>query len=107
MTITANMLSGNKIININDELTLLYNLFANNGWKISNIDTNSSSDNITYYKEGNETEFFEISLVDNIIYVSVPLKNSSFQYKAKFADYYSAIKYIENKFNYFINNENI
>ena len=103
MTVAANMMSGNVIININEELTLLYQLFSNNGWKINDIDTNTDSDNITYYKEGNETEFFEISLDNNNIYVSVPLKNSNFQYKTKFTDYYSAIKYIENKFYYFIN----
>ena len=60
-----------------------------------------------YSKPGNETEFFKIALDNNIIYVSVPLKNSNFQYKTKFDNYYSAIKYTESKFNYFIETENI
>ena len=103
MTITANTLSGNTIININNELSLLNKLFKSNGWEIE--DTDKLSEHIIYAKPGNETEFFKIELDNNIVYVSVPLKNSNFQYKTKFADYYSAIKYTESKFNYFIDNE--
>ena len=105
MTITANTLSGNTIININSELNLLNELFKSNGWKVEH--SNNTSDHIMYSKPGNETEFFKIALDNNIIYVSVPLKNSNFQYKTKFDNYYSAIKYIESKFNYFIYNANI
>jgi hypothetical protein len=105
MTITANTLSGNTIININSELNLLNELFKSNGWKVEH--SNNTSDHIMYSKPGNETEFFKIALYNNIIYVSVPLKNSNFQYKTKFDNYYSAIKYTESKFNYFIDNENI
>ena len=104
MTVTTDMLLDNTIININSELKLLNNLFENNGWKIE--DDNKFSDHIIYFKTGKETEFFKISLDNNNIYVSVPLKNSNFQYKTKFVDYYSAIKYTETKFNYYNNNEN-
>jgi hypothetical protein len=105
MTITANTLSGNTIININNELSLLNKLFKSNGWQVEH--SNNTSDDIMYSKPGNETEFFKIELDNNIIYVSVPLKNSTFQYKTKFPDYYSAIKYTESKFYYFIDNETI
>ena len=105
MTITANTLSGNTIININNELCLLNELFKSNGWQFER--SNELADYIMYSKPGNETEFFKIALDNNIIYVSVPLKNSNFQYKTKFDNYYSAIKYTESKFNYFIDNENI
>ena len=105
MTINANTLSGNTIININNELNSLTELFKSNGWKIEHSD--KPLDDIMYSKPGNETEFFKIELDNNIIYVSVPLKNSEFQYKTKFSDYYSAIKYTESKFYYFITNENI
>lgn len=105
MTITANTLSGNTIININSELSLLNKLFKSNGWQIEHSD--ELSDDIMYSKPGNETEFFKIELNNNKIYVSVPLKNSNFQYKTKIDNYYSAIKYIESKFNYFINTEKI
>lgn len=98
MTITANTLSGNTNIDLN----LLNDLFKANGWQ--QIEHNNK-DLIMYSKPGKETEFFKISLDNNIIYVSVPLKNSIFQYKTKFVDYYSAIKYTESKFNYFIDNE--
>lgn len=102
MTVATNMLSENIIININDEWKLLDNLFNSNGWnKIAN---NKSVDHITYSKEGNETEFFEIEMDNDTIYVSVPLKNSYFQYKTKFDNYYSAIKYTEEKFHYFVEN---
>ena len=57
--------------------------------------------------QGYNWKFIKIALDNNIIYVSVPLKNSTFQYKTKFEDYYSAIKYTESKFYYFIDNENI
>ena len=105
MTITTNMLSDNSttIININNEFKLLNNLFKSNGWE--QIENNDKlSEHITYSKKGNETEFFEITLDNNNIYVSIPLKNSDFQYRTKFIDYYSAIKYTENKFIYFIEN---
>ena len=100
MTFDTNMLSDNIIININDELKSLTELFRSNGWKIGY--DNKLVDHILYSKPGNETEFFELSVDNNIIYVSVPLKNSTFQYKTKFNNYYSAIKYTEDKFNYFI-----
>ena len=81
MTNAANTLSGNTIININNELSLLNKLFKSNGWQVEH--SNNTSDDIMYSKPGNETEFFKIALDNNIIYVSVPLKNSTFQYKTK------------------------
>ena len=105
MTFTANMLSENTIININDEIKSLTNLFQTNGWQ--QINNDNLRDHIIYSRQGNETEFFEIMIDNNKIYVSVPLKNSTFQYKTKFDNYYSAIKYAETKFYYFIDNENI
>jgi len=112
MTIASNTFSDNIIININSELKLLDNLFKSNGWhKINDLDNDTDNDNlldnIIYSKHGNETEFFKIELDNNTIYVSVPLKNSTFQYKTKIIDYYSAIKYIEEKFHYFINNPDL
>jgi hemolysin activation/secretion protein len=48
-----------------------------------------------------------IKLDNNNIYVSVPLKNSEFQYKVKFNNYLSAIKYTEDKFNYFNDSDTV
>jgi len=99
-----NMLSENdNNNNFINNFKLLTELFVHNGWQ--NNSNNTSFEHILYTKLGNETEFFEIKLDDNNIYVSVPLKNSDFQYKAKFNNYLLAIKYIESKFNYF-NNDN-
>lgn len=102
--VTADMLTENRIINVNDEIKMLNNLFKTNGWQIETVDKLSES--IIYSKKGNETEFFKIEVDNNNVYVSVPLKNSTFQYKTKFNNYYSAIKYVETKFYYFIENEN-
>ena len=108
MVYDVDMLSNNN--KINAKMKSLNNLFKNNGWKLDN-NNNKLSDNIIYYRPGHETEFFKfeffIDLNNTNIYVSVPLKNSEFQYKTKFNNYFSAIKYAENKFNYFINSENI
>jgi hypothetical protein len=96
-----------KINKINDEMKSLNKLFEKYGWK--NKNNNNFSDHITYYKPGHETEFFKfefdnviLDLNNTTIYVSVPLKNSIFQYKTKFTDYFSAIEYTENKLIYFI-----
>lgn len=109
MVHATNMLSQ---INENTEMKSLNNLFETNGWKIEHHD--KLSEHIIYSKPGYETEFFKfefdstiIDLNNTNIYVSVPLKNSEFQYKTKFNNYFSAIKYIESKLNYFINSENI
>jgi uncharacterized protein related to proFAR isomerase len=100
MYLALNMLSENDDDNnVINEFKILTQLFAHNGWK-NNIN-NRSLEHIMYTKIGNETEFFEIKLDNNNIYVSVPLKNSEFQYKVKFNNYLSAIKYTEDKFNYF------
>jgi len=100
MTVATNMLAENTIININDQLKSLTELFKYNGWEIKTRD--GLTDNIIYSKLGNETEYFKMEQDGHYIYVSVPLKNSTFQYKTKFTDHYSAIKYTESKFNYFI-----
>ena len=94
-----NMLSENDDDIIINEFKILTQLFVHHGWK-NNI-SNKSLEHIIYTKIGNETEFFEIKLDNNNVYVSVPLKNSEFQYKVKFNNYLSAIKYTEDKFNYF------
>jgi len=95
--------------NVNEISKSLNNLFENKGWKIEN--NNNLSDHIIYSRPGHETEFFKfdffVDLNNTNIYVSVPLKNSKFQYKTKFNNYFSAIKYTESKLNYFVNTENI
>jgi hypothetical protein len=62
---------------------------------------------VIYTKKYNETEFFEIKEDKNSIYVSIPLKNSAYQYKKKFANYSQAYEYVEERFKEFIIPTNI
>lgn len=72
----------------------IHELFIQNGWDIS-INKN---DRISFYKRGFELSIFDIEIQKNKIYVSVPIRNSPFQYKTSFTDYTTAFDYIEKKF---------
>ena len=85
--------------NANNKSKLLSMLFEENGWILK--DNNQLSNSIMYFKPGNETEFIKFEFNNNNIYVSVPLKNSSFQYRSKFNNYLTAIEYTETMFKYF------
>lgn len=87
---------------LNKGFTFLNNIFFKNGWRL----TNNLINHIRYSKPGLESVFFEIRLDRTKIYVSIPLKNSSFQYKTSFNDYLSACDYVEQRFIDFINDEN-
>ena len=69
MTVATNMIQENVIININDELHSLTELFKYNGWQIETPD--GLSDKIIYSKLGNETEYFKMEQDGHYIYVSV------------------------------------
>ena len=58
----------------------------------------STENMILCSKIGFETEFFELKLIENRYYVSVPLKNSVYQYKTSFLQYDEAICYMNHKF---------
>jgi hypothetical protein len=81
----------------------LNDLFENNGWH--NIKNNKNW--IIFTKVEHETEFFEIKEDKNIIYASIPLKNSVYQYKKKFNNYLEAYEYVEERFKEFIIPTNI
>jgi hypothetical protein len=93
-------LSDNKLKN--GGLTILNDLFIKNDWTI----TVNLFNHICYSKIGFETESFEIKLDKTKIYVSIPLKNSPYQYKTSFNNYSSAFDYVEKRFLDFINDEN-
>jgi hypothetical protein len=76
----------------------LYSLFKENGWHMTKNEMNW----IFFTKKGFETEYFEIKIDISKIYVSIPIKNSIFQYSTSFKDYYSAVEYIEERFTDFI-----
>jgi hypothetical protein len=69
-------------------------LFRQHGWKL----VINKFEHILYTKPGFETEFFEIKVNQNSIQVSVPIKNSVFQYKTTFNNYFLASEYVEDKF---------
>jgi hypothetical protein len=52
---------------------------------------------ITYSKSEDETSFFDIKIMPDKIIVSVPIKNSVYQYVTTFKAYYEASEYIEQK----------
>jgi hypothetical protein len=81
----------------------LNNLFKNNGWH----SIKNSENWIMFTKVEHETEFFEIKEDKNSIYVSIPLKNSVYQYKKKFNNYLVAYEFVEERFKEFIIPTNI
>lgn len=93
-----NMLS-NKDSLLNTEIknkgfVLLDQIFKEHGWYMSKNEINY----ISYAKQGLETDFFDIIIEQKSIRVSVPIKNSPFQYITKFDDYFSASEYVEARF---------
>jgi hypothetical protein len=82
-------------------LTELSALFNHHGWTSSGlIDSNEGT---TFYKNGHETEYFELRYSDirgpnEPIYVSVPLRNSTFQYVLYFKDFEKATNYMAKMF---------
>jgi hypothetical protein len=90
-------------LNDNKYNFILSDLFESNGWHLIKNDKNW----VIFTKAEHETEFFEIKEDKNIIYVSIPLKNSVYQYKKKFANYSQAYEYVEERFKEFIIPTNI
>jgi hypothetical protein len=78
----------------NKGFILLNSMFKEHGWNL----IKNEMDWICFSKPGFETEFFEIKIDTSRIFVSVPIKNSIFQYRTSFKDYYNASEYIEERF---------
>jgi hypothetical protein len=57
---------------------------------------------ISYTKIGHETEYFQIKLDSSKIYVSIPIKNSPYQFTTTFNNYFQASEYVEERFKEFI-----
>jgi hypothetical protein len=91
-TTNANMLSFSSDIK-NKGFILLDSLFKENGWHM----TKNEMEIIEYTKFGHETDYFQIIVNKNNIHVSVPIKNSSYQFKTTFDNYFDASEYIEKK----------
>lgn len=96
-TTTTNNYNINSTV-LNKGFLIVDQLFKENGWHLSK----NEMDWIIYSKFGHELDYFEIKLDQSNIYVSVPIKNSPFQFKTTFKDYFLATEYIEDKFKHFI-----
>ena len=100
MNTNDNMLS--TIINTdeikNKGFALLDQLFKEHGWHMVKNDPNW----VCYSKFCQETDLFDIKIDSKSIHVSVPIRNSPFQYRSVFKDYFQASEYVEARFLDFI-----
>lgn len=106
MNSTGNMLSQESILNtevLNKGFALLDTLFKNNGWHMVKNEMN----HICYTKLGNETDIFNIKIDNRSIHVSIPIKNSPFQFVTSFKDYFTATEYVESRFIDFISEKKL
>ncbi len=87
----------------NKGFAFLDQLFKENGWHIIKNEVNR----IAYTKFGFEIDYFDIKIGEKSINVSIPVKNSPFQYNTTFKDYFSASEYIEERFLDFIDKNEV
>jgi hypothetical protein len=90
------MLSIDPIINsniVNKGFAILDSIFKENGWHIVKNELNW----ISYTKFGDECKFFDIKILPDKIVVSIPIKNSPYQYTTSFNCYYEASEYVEQR----------
>ncbi len=96
MNANVNMLSTDPILNstiVNKGFAILDATFKERGWHLIKNEPNW----ISYSKLSDETSFFDIKILQDKIVVSVPLKNSSYQYVTSFKGYYEASEYVEQR----------
>jgi hypothetical protein len=97
MNTNDNMLLNDPILNSdikNKGFAILDEMFKKHGWHMQKNESNW----INYTKFGDETSCFDIKISIDKIIVSVPLKNSIYQFVTTFKSYYEASEYIEQKF---------
>lgn len=96
MNTTSLMLSNDSLSNSviqNKRFSILHDTLTQNGWKL----VVNEMYWINYTKEGDETSYFDIKVTQNKIMVSVPIKNSIYQYTTSFTSYYEASEFLEKK----------
>ena len=102
MNTANNMLLNDSILNSdikNKGFAILDEMFKKHGWHMQKNKINW----INYTKFGDETSYFDIKILPDKIAVSVPIKNSIYQFVTTFKSYYDASEYIEGKFIEYIN----
>jgi hypothetical protein len=78
----------------NKGFILLDKIFKEQGWYLCENKINK----ICYTKLGFETDIFDIQIFEKEIQVSIPIRNSPYQYVTCFTDYFQASEYLEARF---------
>lgn len=92
-----NMLLNDPILNSdikNKGFVILDEMFKTHGWHMINNEYNW----IYYTNVDDESSYVDIKIATDKIIVSVPIKNSIYQYVTTFNGYYEASEYVERKF---------
>jgi hypothetical protein len=90
------MLSSESVLNssiANKGFAILEATFKENGWHLIKNEPNW----LSFSKLGDETSSFDIKILSDKIVVSVPMKNSCYQYVTSFKSYYETSEYIEQR----------
>ena len=82
----------NATIN-NKGFSILDSIFKQYQWQLVKNDLNF----ISYTKVGDETNHFDFKILKDKIVVSVPIKNSSYQFVTNFKSYFEASEFAEQK----------
>lgn len=98
MNSSHNMLSSDVSDIKNKGFSILHTIFKEKGWTLVKNELNW----ITYTKFGDETSYFDIRILPDKILVSVPIKNSVYQYITTFKSYFETSEYVEQKLNDYI-----
>lgn len=83
----------------NHGFSVINNMFMENGWKL----VRNELEWVTYTKTGQETDVFDLMVEKDKIVVTVPIKNSPYQYRTIFKTYWEAVEYVEKRFHDFVN----
>lgn len=78
----------------NKGFSILDATFKQHGWYLVKNEINW----ISYTNNCDETSYFDIKILPDKIIVSVPIKNSLYQYVTTFKGYFEASEYVEQKF---------
>jgi len=83
----------NNYLLLNSNFIIFDELFNEYEWKLNE----NYIDRVVYLKPGKELDTFEIKVDSVSIYVSAPIRNCDFLYRAKFTDFFSAFDYVERR----------
>lgn len=78
----------------NKGFIILDKIFLENGWYLCENKMNK----LCYTKLGYETDIFDIQIFEKEIQISIPIRNSPYQYVTYFTDYFQASEYLEARF---------